>query len=282
MENKTNKKTLILSIILLLVPFNSIVFLLSFIQTIVSLIIFYATKIIGLILLYKQSKFFSKKCKTLFKVIFTFWIVYLVLSLSYYVIVKYTSVVLLINVFSTLIFFLNFILTIILTVLLFTDSSFITRAKTEEKENIKESKIDKLSNKNYFAITQKKNITILIIAAILTIVPFSLIIKGDYVYISFYLPRIIGFILWFTQYRFFTKKQKVLFKIIIYLGIVYALSDFYLNALPHHFNTFSDIGLDYILVVFIYGLTLWIPWILSIILNILLFIPKKQKNESKN
>lgn len=288
MENKVNKKIVILAIILLLVPFNVII---SFIHPIFGLIIFYAAKIIGLILLCNQSKFFSKTCKTLFKVTFILWIVYLALSLSYYIIAKYTFVVFLISLLNTLIYSSNFILTIILTVFIFKDSNLKNVSKKadekegsneDNKKDNKESKIDKLSNKKYFAITNKKSIAIIIIAAILTIVPFSLIIKGDYVYIAFYLPRIIGFMLWFTQYRFFTKAQKVLFKVIICLGFLFAISDFYLNVLPHHFNTFGDIGLDYVLMLLVYGLTLWVPWILSIVLNILLFIPKKEKEESKN
>lgn len=279
MENKLNKKIIILAAILFFVPFDYIFVKLfsltsssplALILDLIVTLFLYALRITGLVLLYKQKNFFSKGQRNLFYVIFTFWIIYFSIVVLQGLLLPIPAI----EIFAVVLIMLSilfYILTIIFFVLI------ITNGRTKDK--IKE-KSKTFYKKHHFVITNSLNKFIVLASALFLIIPFELINKQVSPFVSRYVTRIIGFILLFTQYDYFTHKQKILFKVTICSGIIYAISDFYCTVIPHQFNTFNEIGFDFAFMVLAYIITFFGTWILSLILCIILLLSKNNKENN--
>lgn len=118
----------------------------------------------------------------------------------------------------------------------------------------------------------KLNKYIIIIAAICTIIPFNLIIitfSNIMTVILLYLPVIIGYILYFIQYKKYTNKQQKLLKITVCISIIYILAGIwgYFSS-QKDINTFNDITLGMVIGMALFYITYFLTRLLSLILCI--------------
>lgn len=115
----------------------------------------------------------------------------------------------------------------------------------------------------------KQNKYLITIGAICTIIPLNILIikRGITNYILLYLPMIIGYILYFTQYKNYSNKQNKLFKTAFYISIVNIISGIWTEYTSNiHINTFNDIGLDMFIAPLLFNISYFGHRIFSILL----------------
>lgn len=295
MNNKINKFTIIVATILILFPFGNFLKL-AFPFPLLTVLL---PKVIGFILFFKQYKYFTYKQSLFFKTICGFYIAYVVSNIIIFLFSflanseNYSSfsifiLLIILNVFlsySANILLLVFCIMLIFRKDILKESSL--NINTSNENEIKENKLNEnrknyLKEKfeyiygNYFTISSKLSKPIIIIAGILTILPFNLIrIYSISNNILGFLPNIIGFILFVTQYQYFTKNQKLLFRIIVYSSIILIITHLIVNILPDNSNIINSLGFLYIMMLSV--LTSLGNWILYIILTFTVLVSNKNK-----
>ncbi len=127
----------------------------------------------------------------------------------------------------------------------------------------------------------KINKSIILISNICTVIPFNIIIRVSDVFINYlilFLPMIIGYILYFTQYKYLSYRYKKLLYIAILFGIINLLSGFYYlyynsenySRTWNNLLTWSDI-----LYIILFYSSYFIHRLLSLILSIKILTNKK-------
>ena len=232
MNNKMNKLTIIIATILILFPFGNLVKLHSPLLTVL------LPKVIGFILFFKQYKYFTYKQSLFFKTICGFYIAYIALNI-FITLFSFIANTESYSSFSGFIMFIlldiflsysaNILLLIFCIMLIFhkdtlkRDSLNVTNSNENKKTYIKR-KLEYIYG-NYLTISDKLSKAVIIIAAIFIILSFSLIMRYPFSNnIIFFLINIIGFILFATQYQYFTQKEKLLFKIITCSNFILIIS----------------------------------------------------------
>lgn len=117
---------------------------------------------------------------------------------------------------------------------------------------------------------------IIVLAMVFTILPFNLLIKDKYdvqgMGISYYIAIVIGYILFFINFRNYTKKQKKILIIALIICILHFFSVGLQGILDLNINhcntgTMSDLG-PYIISGIIFYFTYFINRILCLILGV--------------
>lgn len=283
MNNKMNKLTIIIATILILFPFGNLVKLHSPLLTVL------LPKVIGFILFFKQYKYFTYKQSLFFKTICGFYIAYIALNI-FITLFSFIANTESYSSFSGFIMFIlldiflsysaNILLLIFCIMLIFhkdtlkRDSLNVTNSNENKKIYIKR-KLEYIYG-NYLTISDKLSKTIIIIAAIFIILSFSLIMRYPISNnILFFLINIIGFILFATQYQYFTQKEKLLFKIITCSNFIFIISRLIISILSD--NSIILGSLSFLFIEMLNVLSFLGNWVFYIILTIMLLLSNKKK-----
>lgn len=120
-------------------------------------------------------------------------------------------------------------------------------------------------------MNSKLNKYVIIIAVICTIIPLNIIIikSGFMNYLFLYVPMIIGYILYFIQYKQYSNNQKRILNIATCFSIINLLAGLWeYSTSKIHINTFGDISLDMVIAPLLFSISYFGHRIVSLILCI--------------
>ena len=124
-------------------------------------------------------------------------------------------------------------------------------------------------------LNDKINKRIIFIGMICTIIPLGISTSSIIKYILSYLPMLIGYMLYFEEYKKYSDKQKKLFKTAVYISIMHIFAGmwggFIINT---HTSTFS-IGFDELIAYSIFYISYFVHRIFSMWLCINVLKDKK-------